>query len=258
MADFLEVTELRGDWVSKEQLERLCNRYYWAGKYCFSKDVLEVGCGAGLGLGYLAELSKSICAGDCSAQILRIAMEHYGDRIPLQQFNAQDIPCQDNSKDVIILFEAIYYLASAEEFVKECRRVLRNGGKVLITTANKDLYDFNPSPYSNRYYGVVEMDNLFNKYGFSTRFYGDIPVDSLSVRQKIFRPVKKMAVKLGLIPKSMNGKKFLKRLVFGQMVKMPAEIRKGMVPHIKPVELLSKLPDRKYKVIYCVGTLKKD
>ncbi|MCD6265910.1 MAG: BrnT family toxin [Deltaproteobacteria bacterium] len=29
----------------------------------------------------------------------------------------------------------------------DCVRVLRPGGKVLIATANKDLYDFNPSPH---------------------------------------------------------------------------------------------------------------
>ena len=49
------------------------------------------------------------------------------------------MPYKDNSIDVIILFEAIYYLPSVEKFVSECWRILRDRGKVLIATANKDL-----------------------------------------------------------------------------------------------------------------------
>jgi SAM-dependent methyltransferase len=80
--------------------------------------------------------------------------------------------------DVIILFEAIYYLPSTERFVSECRRVLRYGGKVLIAIANKDLYDFNSSPYSYKYYGVVELKELFSKQGFTVEFYVNTPVNT--------------------------------------------------------------------------------
>lgn len=258
MGNYLEVTELAGDYVSQEQVERLCNRYYWAGKYCAGKDVLEAACGTGQGLGYLATLAKSICAGDYSEDILRIARAHYGDRIALRQFDAQDIPYPDKSMDVIILFEAIYYLPSADKFVGECRRVLRNGGKVLIATANKDLYDFNPSPHSYRYYGVVELNELFSKYGFTAEFFGNTPVDRVSWRQKLLRPVKKLAVQLNLIPGTADGKKFLKRIVFGKLVKMPPIIAEGMVSYTEPVPLPATGPDRKHKVIYCAATVQKD
>ncbi len=257
LVDYLAVTELSGDEVSQEQVDRLCNRYYWAGKYCAGKDVLEVACGTGQGLGYLSKLAESLSAGDCSEEILKVARAYYGDRISLRQFDAQDMPHADNSMDVIIIFEAIYYLPSAERFVNECRRVLRNGGRVLVVTANKDLYDFNPSPHSYKYYGVIELKDLFERHGFTVQFFGNTPVDDLSWRQKIFRPIKKFAVKSGLMPKSMDGKKFFKRLVFGRLVKMPAEIEEGMAPYIEPSELSSSEPDRKHKVIYCVAALQK-
>jgi len=163
LIDYLSVTEISGSYVSREQIERICNRYYWAGKYCNNKDVLEVACGTGQGLGYLLKIAKSLNAGDYSEKILEIAREHYGNRITLKQFDAQNMPYKDNSIDVIILFEAIYYLPSVEKFISECRRVLRDRGKVLIATVNKDLYDFNPSLYSCKYYGVVELKELFIK-----------------------------------------------------------------------------------------------
>ena len=76
MKNFVDVTELSGDNVTKEQVERIVHRYQWAGKYCLDKDVLEVGCGTGQGLGYLLKLSKSLEAGDYSEEILSIAIKY--------------------------------------------------------------------------------------------------------------------------------------------------------------------------------------
>ncbi len=254
MTDYLSVTELAGDEVTQEQINRICNRYYWAGKYCSNKDVLEVACGTGQGLGYLAKIAKDIQAGDYSEAMVKIAKEYYGNRISISQFDAQDIPYPDKSMDVIILFEAIYYIPSADNFVKECRRILRENGIILIVTANKDLFDFNPSPYSVSYYGVVELNDLLKKHGFTAEFFGDTSVNELSLRQKVLRPVKKLVVKLGLMPKTMNGKKFLKTLVFGELVKMPYEIEGGTAIYVEPTKLNSDQPDQNHKVLYCAAT----
>lgn len=268
--DYISVTEIAGEEVTKEQVDRLCNRYYWAGKYCADKDVLEVACGTGQGLGYLSGVARSLEAGDYSEKILKIARRHYNDRIPLKQFDAQSMPYSNDSKDVIILFEAIYYIQNAERFLLECVRVLRPGGVVLIATANKDLYDFNPSPQTHRYYGVLELYHLFIKYGFKPRFYGDTPMDNVSLTQKLLRPIKKLAVQLNLIPKTMAGKKLLKRIVFGDLVKMPAEIGPPISPYtqskddgansnrsvfVEPDKIFPNKADTRHKVIYCAATL---
>ena len=87
--DFLEVTEIAGDEVTHEQIQRLCNRYYWACDYCLNKDVLEVACGTGQGLGYLAGVASSVEAGDYFEPILEIARKHYGNRyMALMSYNA--------------------------------------------------------------------------------------------------------------------------------------------------------------------------
>jgi len=253
--DYTPVTELSGDDVAQEQVERLCNRYYWAGNYCTGKDVAEVACGTGQGLGYLQGVSKSFEAGDYSEGILAIARKHYGDRIILRQFDAHDMPFQDKSRDVIILFETIYYFSDAEKVVRECVRVLRTGGKVLLATANKDLYDFNPSPHSHKYYGVIELKELFSTYGFDTQFFGDTSVDRVSLIQRILRPIKKLVVMSGLMPKSMAGKKILKRIVFGRLVRMPAEIDGDTSEYVAPDKISDSEADKRHKVIYCAATL---
>jgi len=253
--DYVSVTEIAGDEVTHEQIERLCNRYYWAGNYCTGMDVVEAACGTGQGLGYLSKIAKTFEGADYSDEILKIARRHYGNRIILKQFDAQVMPYKDKSKDVILLFEAIYYLPDAEKFIKECSRILRPGGKLLIATANKDLFDFNPSPYSYTYYGVIELKALFHKHGFTTQFWGDTPIDVLSIKQRILRPVKKIVISLGLIPKSMAGKKLLKRLVFGDLLKMPAEINDTTARFVSPDALPSDKPCTTHKVIFCEATL---
>lgn len=251
---FKDVTEMTGEEISGEQLQRMCNRYYWAGDYAKGRDVIEVACGAGAGLGYLASLARSVQGCDIAEEVLAPARQHYGTRIRIDTADAAKLPYADASADVVILFEAIYYLPSADTFLEEVRRVLRPQGVVLIASANKDLFDFNPSPYSHVYYGAVELATLMKKHGFEVvEMAGGTPVSSVSLRQKILRPVKKIVVSLGLMPKTMGGKKLLKRLVFGNMVPMPAEIAANTCSFEKPEAIPADAPNSNHKVLFCAA-----
>ena len=73
--DYRTVTELSGEKVSQEQVERIYQRYYWADIYCRNKSVLEVACGSGQGIGYLADLADSFTGGDISEDILALQGE---------------------------------------------------------------------------------------------------------------------------------------------------------------------------------------
>jgi hypothetical protein len=53
----------------------------------------------------------------------------------------------------------------------------------------------------------------------------------------------------------MAGKKLLKRLVFGGMVSMPAEISVGMLEYQPPTAFPAGVVDRRHKVIYCAAAL---
>jgi len=176
--------------------------------------------------------------------------------VRLTEFDAQVLPFADRSKDVVILFEAIYYVPDAVRFVSECRRVLRPGGSVLIATANKDLPDFNPSPYSHRYYGAAELSALFGEHGFEVELFGHLPVATVGWRQKLLRPVKQIAVTLGLVPKTMAGKKLLKRLVFGRLIAMPVELPRTDSTLSSVDRLVPGQPDLEHKVLYAHATLR--
>jgi SAM-dependent methyltransferase len=252
-AEFVPLTELAGDDVTVEQVDRICRRYYWAGPYCKDRDVLEVACGSGQGVGYLGSLARSVQAGDYSEPILELARQHYGERFTFRSFDAQEMPFEAASFDVVLIFEALYYLPKVEKFFAECRRVLRPGGTLLIATANKDLSDFNPSPRSFRYLGVPELGAELGRLGFRCDFFGDTPIQAASLRQRLLRPVKAAAVKLGLIPKTMSAKKLLKRIVFGKLVRMPAEIGSSTGAWNIPTPLAPDRPDMSHKVLFCAA-----
>jgi SAM-dependent methyltransferase len=247
---FVNLTELPGQDVSEEQLERLTSRYVWALDYCRGKDVVELACGGGQGLQLLKREARSLMAGDISDEVL-VPTRAANPGLDIRTFDAENIPGTDASLDVVILFEALYYLPHTDKFFAEAHRVLRPGGHLLIATANKDLFDFNPSPFSHRYLGVVELGTELGALGFQSSFFGGVRTDRISLRQRIFRPIKYVVVNLGLMPKTMGGKAWLKRLVFGRMVPLPASVDENTAAIEKPEPVPAGAPDVVHKVVFC-------
>ncbi len=253
-AAFLNVTEIKGQGISQEQLERMCHRYYWATLDCAGQDVLEAACGAGQGLAMLGKTARSLVAGDYSPEVLAIARNTAGESVPLSVFGAEAMPFADASLDRVLLFEALYYINPPEAFFAEAHRVLRPHGSILIATANKDLYDFHPSPFATRYLGTTELSHALAEAGFTVEMWGHLDTTRVSLRQRILRPAKAIASKLGLMPKTMKGKEWLKKLFFGSMVGMPASLADLPFTYHPPEPIQIDVPDRRYKVIYCRAT----
>src|SRR5882672_5808793 len=130
--DYSTVTEKPGDEITREAASMLVTRYAHAAAYCGGKDVLEIGCGSGHGLGYIGVRARRVVGGDCTHKLLKIAGDRYGTSVPLVRLDAESVPFTSSSFDVVVLHEAIYYLGSPARFVAEARRVLRPGGRLII------------------------------------------------------------------------------------------------------------------------------
>jgi SAM-dependent methyltransferase len=251
------ITDVAGEPADPTQIERLLQRYHWTASYCGDRDVLEVACGSGQGLGLLRSKARRLVACDLSSENLAIVRRTYGHDMALVQGDAQVLPFGDGSIDVIVLLEAIYFLPDADAFMSEARRVLRPGGVCLVSAINKDCPDFNPAhPLYYRLYGTVELSQLFEQHGFLPECAGIIPLDKPSLRRRAFKPLKAFAVKAHLIPDTMRARTYLKRIVFGKLEPMPANIDGIPRPPSAPTRLSTEQPDAVHQVILCAGTLK--
>ncbi len=248
-AEFLDVTEIGGQRISREQLDRICHRYHWAARQCEGLDVLEVACGAGQGLTMLRRVARTLVAGDYSPEVLANAKLVAAD-VPLHAFRAEATPFDTASFDRILLFEALYYIDS-RAFLAEARRLLRPGGALLIATANKDLYDFTPSPFTTRYLGAQELSTELVEAGFDVELFAYLDTSRVSLRQRVLRPVKALASRLGLIPETLRGRERLKKLFFGSMTEMPATLDGIAFDYRPPVAIAGDTADGRHKVIYC-------
>jgi SAM-dependent methyltransferase len=228
-------------------------RYQLAAKLADGKEVLELACGPGIGLGYLLNTSQRVVGGDYDDSLVELAKQHYGNRLEVCKLDAQNLPYENESFDVILLLEAIYYLPNANQFVSEARRVLRNNGAVLICTANCERPDFNPSPYSCKYYTARELCRILTETGFDVEVYGGYPIASPSLHGRILGRVRKFAIRHELIPKTMAWKVRLKRLVFGKLTPIPSEleVERERLDNVFPIDSNNKIDD--YKVIYAIG-----
>lgn len=231
----------------------LYTRYHLASQFSSGKDVLEVACGAGIGLGYLAKRARKVVGGDYSESLLRCVQSHYRSRVPLLRLDARQLPFSDTSFDTVVLFEAIYYLSNPGKFLDECRRVLRPNGVLLICSANKDWSGFSPSSFSTRYFSVPELYGLLNGASFRAELFGAFPVVPESNFGKFVSLVRALAVEMHLIPKTMRGKEFLKRIFYGPLVELRPELEEGMAKPTPLVSLPIDSPISSYKVIYAVA-----
>lgn len=227
-------------------------RYVYAAGFCKGKNVLEVACGAGHGLGYLAKRARQVVGGDVTLNLLKQAQQASSRLVPLLRLDAQVLPFRALSFDVILLYEAIYYLTKPGQFLDECRRVLRPDGLLILCTVNPEWSDFNPSPFSAQYYSATELSKLLVKHGFRVQLQGGFPVVKSSFLELSISVLKRIAVTLHLIPKTMKGKELLKRIFFGKLVLIPSQIEDGMTHYLPPTPLSSS-STRDYKIIYALA-----
>lgn len=230
--DFSTVTEQPGQPATRLQLAMLSARYAWAAGYAGGKDVAEIACGAGLGLGCLARVATTVEAGDLNDVNCRTAQRTYNarDNIRVRPLNALDLPFSRQSLDLLLLFEALYYLADAGMFFEEARRVLRPGGTLLISTVNREWSGFNPSPFSGRYFSASELADALTRHGFRVQVQAGFAERS-GLSAFLVDAVRRVAVALRLIPRTMTGKAFLKRLFYGPLEELPAELEPAQGTH---------------------------
>lgn len=129
---------------------------YHAAAQRIGGDVLEIGTGAGYGIEVVAPHARSFITVDKFAPAAELA------RHPHVEFHQAVVPplaFAANSFDFVISFQVIEHVKQDIELVREVKRVLKPGGKFIVTTPNAPM-SLTRNPWHVREYTAEQLRRL--------------------------------------------------------------------------------------------------
>lgn len=123
--------------------------------------MLDAGCGTGYGAHLLSQKCAHVVGVDYSATAIAYARENF--QRPNLEFAAMDccnLTMSGGQFDVAISFEIFEHLESPQQYLAECLRVLRPGGRLLLSTPNRAAWEIHMRSIGQRYEYHVNMVNL--------------------------------------------------------------------------------------------------
>lgn len=221
--DYTSITELPTSTLTPDQIHRFVHRYEYARKLGQGGRVLEVACGAGSALTYLAQAASQVVGMDYTQGVLGYARQ--ATKTPLVQADAQTLPFGGEHFDLVICFEAIYYLADYRRFLQESWRVLAPGGRLLICQSNPNWPNFVPGAMSHYYPPLPELATSVRKAGFGeVRCFGILPIQQSSARQRVINQVRRWVTQSGILPLLGPLKGILQQMSYGRLDPLPLTI----------------------------------
>jgi len=255
-AEFVDVSETARTPVTPEAEQMMLARYSWCASLCRGRDVLEVGCGSAQGAAMLSAAARTYVAGDVSMGPLRQASPAARRRGRLVQFRADQLPFPDATFDLLLILEAIYYFPDAALVLREAKRLLRRGGTLAVVSANPARPGFIRSPHSTEYYSATGLAEVTERIGFGkAQTWGAFRIAERSSRRldAVLETVRRGMDALGLVPRTLQGRARLKRLFFGRLRQLPADLTEH--PDAVQLAVVPVAGDwSTYKVFYLTAT----
>ena len=136
---------------------------YYKAAELVSGDVLEIGTGMGYGVDVIAPAAESFTTIDKN-------VPEFENELPANaKFRQMVVPplnFADESFDYVVSFQVIEHIEQDADFVREVSRVLRPGGKFIVSTPNAPM-SLTRNPWHVREYKADELESLL-KGGFSS------------------------------------------------------------------------------------------
>jgi SAM-dependent methyltransferase len=137
---------------------------------CAGSEVLEAGCGEGYGADLIAGVARRVMALDYDETTVAHVRALYP-RVEVIHGNLAELPLADASVDVVVNFQVIEHLWDQPQFVRECARVLRPTGLLMVSTPNRITFspgrDTPINPFHTRELNADELTELLVDAGFA-------------------------------------------------------------------------------------------
>jgi 2-polyprenyl-3-methyl-5-hydroxy-6-metoxy-1,4-benzoquinol methylase len=150
-------------------------RYRYAMQLIGGKRVADIACGTGYGTQMLAKAgAQSVHGMDLSEEAVDFCRENYNTpNVTYSVANAQKLAAIGNSEfDLVVSFETIEHLPGVEAYLDEMVRILRPGGRFLVSTPDRRIasvmYRFFGRPANKHHVREYTEGELLNL--LSTRF----------------------------------------------------------------------------------------
>ena len=155
-------------------LRQHIGRYVFAAQFANGMAVLDIACGAGYGANYLMNNgAKTVIGGDYSEEAIEYARLHYSrEGLYFLRLDAQQMPFRNNSFDVIVSLETIEHLERYQDFLHDCKRMLKEDGIFICSTPNRKATFGSRDPYHFREFSVDELYELIARYFAEIKLYG--------------------------------------------------------------------------------------
>jgi SAM-dependent methyltransferase len=138
---------------------------------CAGVEVLEAGCGEGYGADLISRVARRVIALDYDQTTVAHVRARYP-RVEVMHGNLAELPLADASVDVVVNFQVIEHLWNQTQFVRECARVLRPSGLLMVSTPNRITFspgrDTPINPFHTRELNADELTRLLVDAGFTS------------------------------------------------------------------------------------------
>jgi ubiquinone/menaquinone biosynthesis C-methylase UbiE len=151
-------------------------RYEFASKYCEEKDVLDAACGTGYGTFYLSDMARSVIGLDIDRQAIDYANEHYKrDNINFVRMDiSKEIKFPDKYFDTVCSIETIEHLPGIDTYIREVARVLKEGGKYIVSTPYVKKTNLRPTRSCHHAeYSMKDLGKILEGHFRNIEFYGE-------------------------------------------------------------------------------------
>lgn len=124
--------------------------------------VADIGTGTGYLAKKLAEYARTVNAIDSSPDMLKVACQGLTQaeqrKIKLIEGDAHDLPLGDESQDLVYANLLIHHLLEPALAIKEMYRILKPGGRVIITDIDRHNHKWTKAEKSDLWPGVDRSD----------------------------------------------------------------------------------------------------